>query len=92
MTAIVDYRNKHADSRIEIACVNYLTSLGYTLWSSWEIVREDRRKKAANWFATEMTEVLDQMNTVDLAKVLTASRLRRVKAWWYGAMTKWRMR
>lgn len=76
------------DYRIERACFQYLSKLGYSLWANWEIQREERRRLASDWWASHNTALIDQMSTRDLAAVWSLSRQRLIRAWWHGLVTR----
>ena len=62
----------------EIAALTekYLEQLNYTLWADWDISRPDRRKLAAEWFASEVRKVFQfaDMNFEGVAHMLAANR------------------
>lgn len=70
------------ETKITSATMRYLKKKNVTLWQSWEITQEARRKEAANWLAFTIENVAEEATLRELFSVLYDSRRKRWRRNW----------
>lgn len=74
-----EYLDIAATAALDARFNKYLESQHYSMWANWDITREERRERAAQWATFHTLAVLEDMPWNEFMWVMTATRWKRVK-------------